>query len=399
MFNRLKTLRTNENVLIAVDAILHSKSAFLTVFLMTYMIRISAVDSPVNYIIFKLVGYVLMAVLAAILMRFISKHLTLSWRLGILLSAVQIVAIILFHDYVEIFPYILAVIGGFEATLYWRPFMYLSITEVSNARRLRFNSFKQIIGEIIRIIMPIVIGVAVVDSSYLSTANIILVLSLVQFFLSILFRPTRPIEVATDKLSLVFRKITKNRPLCRSLLISFLRGALVSSSAFVIVPILLIYAYSNSDLDLGIYTALAYAVSIVILLIVRKAMPLYGSRKIFLFVAAALTLAIPIIILLSPSLTMAIVFYILTISVLDGAIHMLAIIETHNLIKNNPIKKVGVLEIETINEVFLCIGRVLSLVALLVVIVSSGMTYLPIFAVMNALVIVPLAAMIGKDEK
>jgi hypothetical protein len=399
MLQKLDRFRTNETLLLAIDALLHSKSAFLSTFLMTYMIRISVSHSPAGYIIYKIISYALMALLAVALLHFIKRHIVFAWRLGILLSAVQIVAIVVFSQFTNIFPYIIAFISGFEAALYWRPTIFFSITEVSNDRRLRFQSLKQIITELIKIATPFALGLLITDTGYTNSATIILVISLVQFLLSILFRPSHKVTLPRHHISAVFRKIAGHRSLRRILYLQFLRGALISGAAYMIIPTLLVYDYTNSDLDLGAYTSIAAALAIAAILLLRHFSRRPRTTRIFLLSLIPLALTLPLILLFSPTVIPAVALYIFTIAIFEGLLNMFLTTRIQNSLKKHLGENAYTLEIEAISEVFLCTGRALSLILLLVVITASGTLYLPLFALLNVLLLIPTLLLATRRKK
>ena len=90
MLNKLRTLRTNENVLIAVDVLLCSKGSVMGVFLMAFMISISVSNSPVTFIVYNIVRYALMGFLAIALIPLIKKHTLTIWRMSMFFSVIEI---------------------------------------------------------------------------------------------------------------------------------------------------------------------------------------------------------------------------------------------------------------------------------------------------------------------
>jgi hypothetical protein len=67
MLQKLRRLRTNENVLIAVDVLLHSKSAFMSVFLMAFLMRSSLSSSPEGFLTYNIARYAFIALLSMLL--------------------------------------------------------------------------------------------------------------------------------------------------------------------------------------------------------------------------------------------------------------------------------------------------------------------------------------------
>ena len=80
MLQKLRKLRTNENILIAVDVLINSKSAFMNIFLMAFMMRVSLSESPVDFIIYSMTRYACMGVFSILLMGFVRRHTLAAWR-------------------------------------------------------------------------------------------------------------------------------------------------------------------------------------------------------------------------------------------------------------------------------------------------------------------------------
>ena len=63
MRSSLKNMRRSERILIAVDVLLQSKSSFMSVFLMAFMMKASLSDSPQDFVVYCIVRYAIMGVL------------------------------------------------------------------------------------------------------------------------------------------------------------------------------------------------------------------------------------------------------------------------------------------------------------------------------------------------
>lgn len=390
MLHRLKALRTNENVLIAIDTLVQSKGTFLSTFLMTYMIRTSLENEPTDYIVFKIFTYALMAVFALLLMGFLKRFTLLAWRLGMIFAVVQVLIILFVDTQTMWFPYVLAAITGLEAILYHRPNTFFLVTEVRNDRRLRFQSIRQIFIEISKIIMPVTLGLLITDRGFSQAGIVILIISVVQVLLSFLFRPSRELHERKHHLRVVLKKITRTPLLRRVMYLQFFRGALVSGSAFLIIPTLMVYDYTASDLDLGFYASVASAVAIVMILVYRQLKRKKIGSRLFLGIIAPLTILLPLILALWPSAWAAILLYAFTVACFEGFLNMFLSMKIQNWLKKRIGDHAYTLEVEAISEVFLCTGRVASLAMLLYVFMASGTAYLAWFCVICAVLVVPI---------
>lgn len=386
---RFKSLHTNENILIAMDGLLHSKAVFVTTFLMTYMIRMSVSDSPDAYISYRLLAFIFMGVFSVILLPFLKRFTLASWRLGALLSVVQIGVIMMWSE-LEAFPLILALITSVESTLYWRPNSYFSIVEVRNERRLRFQSIKQIVIEVVKIVSPIALGLLISDSGFSMTATVILAISIIQLFVSMLFRPRRKIKFQRHRIRPVMRHVFRNSHLQKIFVIQFLRGFMVSGAAYLIIPTLLVYSLTSSDMDLGIYTSIGAALAIALILTFRTVDTKYGARW-YLVISSIPAFVLPmLLVFMSDNVFVTAVFFIYSVAVLESLFNVFLTNRYQGSIRRNVLDDTYRLEVESIAEVFLCSGRVLSMALLLAMVVTTGVTWLPIFAAVCSLVLVPI---------
>ena len=388
MLSKIKSLRTNENILIAIDALFHAKHFFFSIFLMTFMIRSSLNDSPVEYIVYLIFTYIIMATLAVALVFFIKKHILTAWRIGIFMSMAQVLAIIFFHS-APFFIHILAILSGVQAALYWRPQTFLMITEVSNARRFRFESIKHTVSSIVKIIIPVVLALFITEIGYIEVSILVFVAASFQFFASILLRPVNNITTKTQKLYLIMCRLKRNKLAFKNiLLLQALRGFAVGSTA-LIAPAVILYNETNSDLNMGFYTSLSAAIFIIIIPIYNK----LRSTKCFSIARASLillpALILPLLAMLWSSLVVIIIFFLFMRVIVDLLMNMVIIIKIKNSIRDL-VSNDYILEAESISEVALNIGRIAALTALLVLISLTGLAYLPIFIAVCSLAIIPI---------
>lgn len=393
MLQRLRKLRTNENVLIAVDVLLHSKTAFMNVFLMAFMIRSSIKDSPTSFLVYCIVRYALIGILSIALLRLTRKHTLLAWRLSMVFSIFQIVAVIVFDSQAPYFPFALAAFTAFESVLYWRPKMYYDTTEVSDDRRLRFKSMGQIFIEIAKVAMPAILGIAISSSDYKRTANFVLIISVFQLLLSILFRPTRPQKKAEDHSIMdVMQYMAKHVSMRRILILSLLRGALVSSAAYLIIAQINVYRSAGSDFDLGMYTASASLVAIIIVWIYRRFEHHKEAQKTILFSVAPPIILLPLAAIIIPdSSTIAIALYVYTQSVVESFYNnTISVLRLEDVLSRHLEDEAYEIEIESIAGMFLSIGRVITIsIALALIMLGQDGLLMP-FALLTSFLIAPV---------
>ena len=95
LFHKFRKLRTNENILIAVDVLYNSKSSFMGIFLMSFMIMISLKNSPISFLTYQLSHYAFNGILCVILADILRSYPLNAWRASMFFSITQILAVIL----------------------------------------------------------------------------------------------------------------------------------------------------------------------------------------------------------------------------------------------------------------------------------------------------------------
>ncbi len=396
MLQKLRKMRTNENVLIAVDILLHSKSAFMNVFLMAFMIRASLKDSPASFLIYCIVRYALMGIFSIALLRLTRRHTLLAWRTSMLFSIFQIIGVIFLNSASPYFPFVIAVFSALESVLYWRPKMYFDTTEIADDRRLHFKSVGQSWIELAKVAMPVALGIIISNSSYVRTANVILIISISQLLLSMMFRPVNKdgkVKKAEEHTIMdVMRFMLKHDSMHKIIYLSLLRGIIVSSAGYLMVAQINVYRSAGSDLNLGIFTATASAVAIVVLWLYRRASHRARLQKTILFSILPPAVLLPLCAILFPNNpVIAIVFYIYTQSIIESFYNStLTITRLQDILSRHLRDDSYRVEIESIAEVFLSVGRIVTITVVLTLI-NLGLDYLLMpFALLSSFAIFPI---------
>jgi len=393
MLQKLRALRTSENVLIAVDVLLHSKITFMNVFLMAFMIRTSLKDSPEDFIVYCLVRYILAAVLSIIFLRFIRRHTLAAWRMSMIFAVVRVLGVIFLDSSAPYFPFAVAALSAPESVFYWRPKMYFDTTEVNDDRRIRFKSVGQTWIELAKIVMPVVLGVAISASSYRQAGGIVLVISIFQLLLSFLFRPTkRQQQSDSHSLAEVVRFMFRHDSMHKIVHLSFLRGLVVTGAGYIMISQIHFYNNSESDVGLGIYTAIASAIAIFILWLYRRADHKKHVQKAILFGLIPPVILLPLATFLLPSSPLlATIFYVYTQAVVESVLNStLTIARIQDILSRHLKDDSYRVEVESISEVFLSLGRAVSLLITLVFINCGSDGPLLLFSFVSSFAILPI---------
>ena len=368
LFQKIRKLRTNENILIAVDVLYNSKSSFMGIFLMSFMITISLKNSPISFLTYQLSHYAFNGILCVLLADILRAYPLNAWRASMFFSITQMLAVIFIPANYVFFPLIIGFLSALEAQLYWRPKDFLEIKEVSNNRRDRFNTARQILVEVVKIAMPVVLGIVISDAGYARAANVILVISAVQLLLSILLRPTHQTKIKARSLKESLHFAVSHKNIRRTLWLQTLRGFAMTGCAYGIVAQLNLYNSTSSDMELGWLQSAASFVTIVLLLLYRRFRAKSPAKSdILVYGLMPATILLPASAIIFPgNFIIAIALFIYTNAVI-GTLYSSAIFSVYhqNELKKSVHDDAYRIEVEILGELWLCLGRVLSIFPLL----------------------------------
>jgi hypothetical protein len=367
----------------------------MSVFLMAFLMRSSLSSSPEGFLTYNIARYAFIALLSMLLLRPIVRYPLAAWRASLLFSVFEVLTIMMLDQTAPYFCYVLAFFSGCESVLYWRPKMYFDVTEVSNDRRVRYKSLGQIFIEAAKILMPVVLGIVITGSSYQRAATVIFVISIMQLLLSILFRPTatQP-HRKTHSAKHIAKLFRAHASLRKILILQVVRGLLAASAGYIVVAQIHIYRSTGSDLDLGFYTAVASAISIVLLIIYRRLHKL--GQKTIIYALSAPAFLLPLVAIFCPEdPIVAIVFYVFAQSVIESFFNnTLTVARIQGILRKHLENDVDRVEIEAVSEIFLSIGRITSQGLLLILVLCGHQDWLLPVAFCEGLLILPLMRLI-----
>ena len=361
-------LRTNENILIAVDVLYNSKSSFMGIFLMAFMITISLKNSPISFLTYELSHYAFNGILCILLTDVLRSKPLSAWRTSMFFSITQMLAVIFIPANYTFFPLIIGFLSALEAQLYWRPKEFLEIKEVSNTRRDKYNTLRQILVETVKIAMPIILGIVISDAGYERAAVIVLIISAVQLLLSILLRPTHKTEIQAHSIKDALNYAVAHKAIRRTLWLQTLRGFAMTGCAYAIVAQLNLYNSTNSDIELGGIQSAASIVTIFVLLLYRRFKTKSPAKcDILVYGLMPATILLPLSAIFFPgNFLIAIVLFVYTQAVI-GSLYSSAIFSIYHQdeLKKSIHDDAYRIEVEILGELWLTLGRVLSIIPLL----------------------------------
>jgi len=389
----------NELILIGVDNLRASKASFLGIFLMSFMISVSLKNSPVGYIHYHITAYAFYGILSVLLSNTLCKHPVAAWRASLFFSITRILAVIFISPTFPLFPIIMGLLIGLESQFYWRPKNLLDVKEVKNERRPRFVSINMIVGEVLYIVMPVVLGILISGTSYESTAFVVLAISTLQFILALFFKPTTKITNKQHSLRDALKTVIGNRALRGLTWTQFLRGFVMTGCAYGVVAQINIYQSSNSEIELGSFQSLGSIAAIIILTIyhrLRKKNQQKSETLIFALLPPYILLPLSAV-LFPGNFIIAITLYVYEWSVIQ-ALYTSTVFTTYhqNTLKDHVHDDALRIGVDIIGEIWLCTGRILSFIPLLLLFYTGQDQYMLPLVVVQSIVAPIVVIMVHK---
>ena len=298
-----KVVKNDKNYLQAINMTMQVVIAFFDVFFSIYILEMSNNLSFVfGYLMFQCAAVMLCE---QIVLRIINhKNHLLIYRLSfvfILLSIALIFTIsanTLFMVYVVQFVYAVAII------CYYLPHEISIMTKNNHKTMNNFVGLHQVLTLVAGIISPFISGFVIDYVSYPVLFAFIIVLSAICFGLS--FKVDGGYgEIPKLSFGEFFKQAHKYKHVKNSYISHAIFKASQASVVQILLPILIFMKFS-SNFSVGLYSALATALSGVVLILCTK---FYKKRTIYIYVATAVAVVSSIVVVFFSSLTLFFIYY------------------------------------------------------------------------------------------
>ena len=158
-----KKIGKNAKLLIASDLIYSLTAIFIETFLVAYFLKITN-ENITTISIYYIIIYSLLALGNIFMGKIIKKYPSKSKQilsLGIVSRALFILFIVVLAEKIATNFILIAVIYAFSEILYWCAHELLYIDVTTNKNRKNYMSIKKILGKLINIIAPIILGTSI----------------------------------------------------------------------------------------------------------------------------------------------------------------------------------------------------------------------------------------------
>ena len=391
-------IKSESNIIIAIDALKKIMTIFLGPFLTAYFIKTSN-ESMVDLSIYYIFSYLLLGVGPFIVASIVKNKFRIGmFRVGVVFNFIYIMAIVLLREKVVENLWLISILYGISQSTYWFPYNLFVINKVENSERTSYTVKKNLIVYSIGVLFPIILGTAITITNFELTAIVILVISVVQIILSFMFTPDNSVS-KLKKYNMVetWNKIKKNKQIKKIFLVEFLIGFSVSDGALGTLITILIFNAFKTDMNLGIITSISTILSMGAIKLYEKNFKNKSDKKILIF--SSIIPVISVLALLFSTNNVTIIIYNLCYEIfVNGILELNRSIRLFNISDSSIIKNEDQTEFFSIREGILNFGRILSYSILLFAGISGSTMMLNIALIVLTLYILMMGFVLKDIE-
>lgn len=294
------------------------------------------------------------------------KRVTM-YRFGIVVMSIYILSIALLKENISDYFVCIAIFYGIAGALYWASHDIMNTEIVSNNKRKKFMTIKRMIGKLINIVVPVIIGTSIELTSFTNIAIYIFVLTIIQILISFNIDKSRfNSKTSNEKYSLksMLKTLSDDQRIRLNKInkLAFLYGIMMDTIR-VLVVIITIMTFKTS-LNLGILTTLFAICSMISLYIFNMKYTKKYAKVVLTFCAILMIFGV-IGLIFNISKTTLVVYnfvYSITICILE----VMFKIKEDDVVKEYNIED-WIVEYHTFIEGFMDIGRITGFLLILII--------------------------------
>lgn len=389
-------LKSEANVIIAIDALKKIMIIFLGPFLTAYFIKTSS-ESIIDLSVYYIFAYLLLGFGTFIVASIIKNKFRIGmFRIGVITNFIYIMSIVILKDKVVEHLDLISILYGISQSMYWFPYNLFAINKIDNQERTNYTVKKNIIVSTVGVLCPILLGTIITATNFELTAIIILIISLIQIVLSFMLTPDEN-TITLKKYDLLksWEKIRKNKQIKKMFLVEFLIGFSVSDGALGTLITILIFNAFKTNMNLGIISSISTVLSMIAIKLYGKYSKNKSDKKALLISSIIPVISVFIVLMNTNNITIIIYSFCYEIFV-NGILSLSRIIRLFNMSDSSIIQKDDQSEFFSLREGILNLGRIVSYAILLIAGVSANAVALNLVLIILTLSI-PLMGYILKD--
>lgn len=373
-----KKIGKNAKLLIASDLIYTLTAVFIETFLVAYFLKVTN-ENITTISIYYIIIYSLLSLGNVLIGKIIKKHPYKSKQilsLGIVSRALFILFIVILAEKIATNFILIAIIYAFSEILYWCAHELIYIDVTTNDNRKNYMSIKKILGKLVNIIAPIILGTSIELYSFTKIAIYVFGLSIIQIILTLLIKTdidNYKQEKYSYKSFLNYIKDNKLIKIKRYDLAGMAYG-IVESSISTLIIVITIMTFKTS-FNLGVLTTIFAICSMISLMLYNKFYDKKNSKLILTLCSIIIVLGV-LGLLIDINKTTLIIYnfcYIITFCIFDVL---------YNTRKGNLVKECN---IENYREEYIGytsisigIGRIIGYILMLIVSFTANLVFFKI---------------------
>lgn len=392
-----KKIKSEQNIIIIMDAIKKIMTIFLGPFLTAYFISTST-NSILNIAIYYIFTYATMALSTLVVAVLAEKRNRIKiFRIGIILNFIYILIIILLKEKIINYLPIISILYGISASCYYFPYNLFIINKVKNTERTNYMVKLFITISVVGILFPIIFGSIITITNYILTAVIVLFISLIQIILSFFITDNHNGDLEEYNLKKTWLELKKNKQVINCLAGEFFIGMNICNGALETVMVILILNSFKTNINLGIITSIATLLSILVVKIYGLIYNKRDDKKVIIISSIIPVISLIIFLILKTNTT--VIIYKFSYVIFAEILSLVRKIKIFNLSNSKIVNKSNQCEFNAIREVTLNVGRVTGYTLLLLAGLTQSAVVLNIVTIILTLSLLVMSINLTKVKK
>lgn len=392
-----KKIKSEQNIIIIMDAIKKIMTIFLGPFLTAYFISTST-NSILNIAIYYIFTYATMALSTLVVATLAEKRNRIKiFRIGIILNFIYILIIILLKEKIINYLPIISILYGISASCYYFPYNLFIINKVKNTERTNYMVKLFITISVVGILFPIIFGSIITITNYILTAVIVLFISLIQIILSFFITDNHNGDLEEYNLKKAWLELKKNKQVINCLAGEFFIGMNICNGALETVMVILILNSFKTNINLGIITSIATLLSILVVKIYGLIYNKRDDKKVIIISSIIPVISLIIFLILKTNTT--VIIYKFSYVIFAEILSLVRKIKIFNLSNSKIVNKSNQCEFNAIREVTLNVGRVTGYTLLLLAGLTQSAVVLNIVTIILTLSLLVMSINLTKVKK
>jgi len=390
-------IKSEQNIIIIMDAIKKIMSIFLGPFLTAYFISTST-NSILNIAIYYIFTYATMALSTLVVAALAEKRNRIKiFRIGIILNFIYILIIILLKEKIINYLPIISILYGISASCYYFPYNLFIINKVKNTERTNYMVKLFITISVVGILFPIIFGSIITITNYILTAVIVLFISIIQIILSFFITDNHNGDLEEYNLKKAWLELKKNKQVINCLAGEFFIGMNICNGALETVMVILILNSFKTNINLGIITSIATLLSILVVKIYGLIYNKRDDKKVIIISSIIPVISLIIFLILKTNTT--VIIYKFSYVIFAEILSLVRKIKIFNLSNSKIVNKSNQCEFNAIREVTLNVGRVTGYTLLLLAGLTQSAVVLNIVTIILTLSLLVMSINLTKVKK